>query len=105
MALILTAVCSLQNLQIRLSLKSGARISCLHLMDLRVISSALGYPLALVLLSLSSCPQQVCRGRLAGPAVKAVFGNSLNQESPEGRWAEFNLPDILFGLHTIFRKF
>lgn len=69
------------------------------------MSSALGYPLAVVLLSLSSCPQQVSRGRLAGPAVKAVFGNSLNQESPEGSWAEFNLPDILFGPHTIFRKF
>ena len=64
-----------------MSLKSRAHICCLHLIDLGVMSSVLGYPLAPVLFSLSSCPQQVSQGCLAGPAVKAVFSNSLNQKS------------------------
>ena len=40
------------------SLKSGAHICRLHLTDLRVMSGALGYPLTLVLLFSSFCPQQ-----------------------------------------------
>ena len=86
------------------SLKSGARICRLHLTDLGVMSGALGYPLILVLLFSSSCPQQVSRGCLAGAAVKAVSGNSLNQKR-QLKAGGLSLTFQIFDLHTIFRKF
>ena len=85
------------------SLKSGAHICRLHLTDLRVISGALGYPLTLVLLFSSFCPP-ASRGCLAGAAVKAVFGNSLNQKR-QLKAGGLSLTFQIFDLRTIFRKF